>query len=132
MRESNLAARECVDLFYRYGPSCFQTFRLRALPASPLRGIESVSAIGRLPHSGDRCWNRFRFIGCTSLRILLFVAALELEQALFASRNSILSVICSLSGRFHPSFLRGERAVGKGRRILGCDWCDIHSDISSM
>jgi hypothetical protein len=61
-------------ILYRDDPSCFQNFRLRALPVSPLRGIEFVSAIGRLPYRGTRCWNRFHFIGCTSLRILPFVA----------------------------------------------------------
>src|SRR5450631_1359371 len=92
-------------ILYRDDPSCFQTFRLRSLPVSPLRRIEFVSAIGRLPYSGARCWNRFRFIGGTSLRILPFVAALELERAVFASRTSLLGSICSLNRRIHPSLV---------------------------
>src|SRR6266576_3165015 len=114
-------------ILYGDGPSCFQTFRLRALPVSSLRGIEFVSALGRLPYSGTRCWNRFYFIGCTGLRILLFVAALELEQAVFASRTSLLGGVCSLNGRIHQSLVYCERSVRKGRLVGGCDWCDIPS-----
>jgi hypothetical protein len=117
-------------ILYRDGPSCFQTFRLCALSVPPLRRSEFVSAIGRLPYSGTRCWNRFRLIGGTSLRIQLQSRG-EREQAVFASRTSLLGAICILNTRIHQSLVWGERGVRKGRLGLGCDWCDIPS-ISSL